>query len=30
MLVVAVPMVLLYLIGVAVAFLFGRQRRTAD
>jgi sec-independent protein translocase protein TatC len=28
MMVVAVPMVLLYLIGVAVAFVFGRQRRT--
>jgi sec-independent protein translocase protein TatC len=27
MLVVAVPMVLLYLVGVAVAYIFGRQRR---
>jgi Sec-independent protein secretion pathway component TatC len=30
MTVVAVPMVLLYLIGVAVAFVFGRQRRTGE
>jgi sec-independent protein translocase protein TatC len=28
MMVVAIPMVLLYLIGVAVAFVFGRQRQT--
>jgi hypothetical protein len=28
MMVVAIPMVLLYLIGVVVAFVFGRQRRT--
>jgi sec-independent protein translocase protein TatC len=30
MLIVAVPMVLLYLIGVGVAFIFGRQRRTQE
>jgi sec-independent protein translocase protein TatC len=30
MMVVAVPMVLLYLIGVVVAFVFGRQRRTSE
>jgi Sec-independent protein secretion pathway component TatC len=30
MLVVAVPMVLLYLIGVLVAFAFGRQRRREE
>jgi sec-independent protein translocase protein TatC len=30
MMIVAIPMVLLYLIGVMVAFVFGRQRRTAE
>jgi Sec-independent protein secretion pathway component TatC len=30
MLLVALPMILLYLIGVAVAFVFGRQRRTDE
>jgi sec-independent protein translocase protein TatC len=30
MMVVAVPMILLYLIGVGVAFIFGRQRRAAE
>jgi sec-independent protein translocase protein TatC len=30
MMVVAIPMIGLYLIGVAVAFIFGRQRRTTD
>lgn len=30
MMVVAVPMVLLYLIGVVVAYVFGRQRKTAE
>jgi sec-independent protein translocase protein TatC len=30
MMVVFVPMVLLYLTGVAVAFVFGRQRRTGE
>jgi sec-independent protein translocase protein TatC len=30
MTVVLIPMVLLYFIGVAVAFLFGRQRKTAE
>jgi sec-independent protein translocase protein TatC len=30
MMVVALPMILLYLVGVAVAFAFGRQRRVAE
>jgi sec-independent protein translocase protein TatC len=30
MMLVAIPMILLYLIGVAVAFVFGRQRRSAE
>jgi len=30
MMVVAIPMVLLYLIGVIVAFVFGRQCRSRD
>jgi sec-independent protein translocase protein TatC len=30
MMVVAIPMVLLYLIGVIVAFVFGRQRKSVD
>jgi sec-independent protein translocase protein TatC len=30
MLLVALPMILLYLIGVAVAFVFGRQRRSSE
>lgn len=30
MMVVAIPMVFLYLVGVAVAFVFGRQRRTEE
>ena len=30
MMVVAVPMVLLYLVGVIVAFVFGRQRKSVD